>query len=121
MSSFLVIFTNYKKKKKKKKKGENFQNCQNAIESRPIFYLSEKSKNTEIQAIPGYNFTTHVIAHMSRKMIKSSEITATAIFCTLSNNIVLKQILWHKLKKLNDIFPPYKQNIHLIHIILFIL
>ena len=60
--------------------GENFQNCQNAIESTPpIFHLSEKSKNTEILANSGHNFTIHAIAHLSRKMIKSSEITTAAI------------------------------------------
>ena len=59
---------------------ESFQNCQNAIESAPlIFHLSEKPKTTEILANPGHSFTIHAIAHLSRKMIKSSEITTTAI------------------------------------------
>ena len=46
--------------------GENFQNCQNAIESTPIFHLSEKSRNTEILANSRHNFTIHVIAHLSK-------------------------------------------------------
>ena len=61
--------------------GENFQNCQNAIESTPlVFNLSEKSKNIEILANPGHNLTIYAIVHFSRKMIKSSEITTTATF-----------------------------------------